>query len=199
MPPDKQPANRACTRIPKGVHVEIRKLEYPIASRNAETATSRKIAQHGICLLDYFLLPRERLLEIVSASGRTPNVSDGGALETTVSNQDYGYPQLWVVQEGVDYTRFDRFHVNVAEDGTGVDEVLQMVSGEGVVVRVQQSSGMTHNLRLDCPASDVCWMISYDAGQSHVGSLSSATPGTKLVVQAFGPSEWALRYTDGDD
>ncbi|MGI9259263.1 MAG: hypothetical protein ACR2QQ_10535 [Gammaproteobacteria bacterium] len=147
-------------------------------------------------LRDYFLLSRERLLEIVAASGRTPNVPGGGALETTVLNQGYSYPQLWEVQNGVDYTRFDRFHVNVSDDGIGVDEVLQMVSGEGVVVRVRQPNGTVHNLRLDCPNDSACWMFSYDAGQSHVGSLSSATPGTKLVVQAFGPTEWALRYTD---
>ena len=149
-------------------------------------------------LRDHFLLSRERLLEIVAASGRTPNVPGGGVLETRVSNQGYAYPQLWVVQGGVDYTRFDRFHVNVSDDGTGVDEVLQMVSGEGVVVRVRQPDGTVHNLRLDCPSENDCWMFSYDAGQSHVGSLSSATPGTKLVVQAFGPAEWALRYVDDE-
>lgn len=147
-------------------------------------------------LRDHFLLSRERLLEIIVASGRTPNVPGGGALETTVLNQGYSYPQLWVVRGGEDYTRFDRFHVNVSDDGTGVDEVLQMVSGEGVVVRVRQPDGTVHNLRLDCPNDSVCWMFSYDAGQSHIGSLSSATPGTKLVVQAFGPTEWALRYVD---
>ena len=147
-------------------------------------------------LRDHFLLSRERLLELVDESGRTPNVPGGGALETTVLNQGYSYPQLWVVQGDVDYTRFDRFHVNVSDDGTGVDEVLQMVSGEGVIVRVQQPDGTVHNLRLDCLDENTCWMFSYDAGQSHIGSLSSATPGTKLVVQAFGPPEWALRYTE---
>ena len=147
-------------------------------------------------LRDHFLLPRERLLELVAASGREPNVAGGGALETTVSNQGYSYPQLWVVQGDEDYTRFDRFHVNVSDDGIGVDEVLQMVSGEGVVVRVRQPDGTIHNLRLECLNERACWMFSYDAGQSHIGSLSSATPGTKLVVQAFGPREWALRYVE---
>jgi len=145
---------------------------------------------------DYFLLSRERLLELVSESGRTPNVAGGGALETTVANQGYGYPQLWVVQGDVDYTRFDRFHVNVADDGIGVDEVLQMISGEGVIVRSRQSDGSIFNLRLDCLSDDACWMFSYDAGRDHIGSLSSATPGTKLVVQAFGPGNWSLRYTE---
>ena len=36
------------------------------------------------------------------------------------------------MEEGADYSRFDRFHVNVAEDGTAVDEVMQILSGSGV-------------------------------------------------------------------
>jgi len=150
-------------------------------------------------LRDHFLLSRERLLEIIAASGRTPTVPGGGALETTVANQRYSYPQLWVVQSGEDYTRFDRFHINVAEDGTGVDEVLQMVSGQGVIVRVRQPDGTAQSLRLDCLNDSDCWMVSYNAGLPHIGSLSSATPGTKLVVQAIGPMEWALRYVDDED
>lgn len=165
---------------------DLRPLLGQTALTEAETARLR----------DHFLLPRERLLEIVAESGRTANVPGGGALESTVLNQGYSYPQLWVVQGDVDYTRFDRFHVNVSDDGIGVDEVLQMVSGEGVVVRVRQPDGTIHNLRLDCPSESACWMFSYDAGQSHIGGLSSATPGTKLVVQAFGPAEWSLRYDD---
>ncbi len=165
---------------------DIRELLGRASLTDAETARVR----------DHFLLPRERLLELVAESGRTPNVPGGGALETMVENQGYGYPQLWVVQGDVDYTRFDRFHVNVANDGVGVDEVLQMISGEGVIVRTRRPDGTVYNLRLDCPGDDACWMFSYDAGQDHIGSLSSATPGTKLVVQAFGPSHWSLRYTE---
>jgi hypothetical protein len=68
-----------------------------------------------------------------------------------VANEGYAYPQLWMVQGGEDYTRFDRFHVNLADDGTGVDEVVQVVSGKGVVVRVRNPDGSTQTLRLDCP------------------------------------------------
>ena len=41
-----------------------------------------------------------------------------------MSAHSYSYPNVWVVQEGIDYSRFDRFHVNAADDGTGVHEVL---------------------------------------------------------------------------
>lgn len=149
-----------------------------------------------LALRDHFLLPRNEILELIAASGRSPNVPGGGAMETVVANQDYGYPQLWVVQNDVDYTRFDRLHANVSDDGVGVDEVLQMISGAGVVVRAEQSNGAVYRLELDCPSADRCWIFCYDAGQSHVGSLSHATPGTKLVVQAIGPPEWSLQYTE---
>ena len=172
-----------------GVPADIRPMLRQDSLTEAETARIR----------DHFLLPRERLLELIADSGRTPNVPGGGALVTSVANQGYGYPQLWVVQGDVDYTRFDRFHVNVSDAGVGVDEVLQMVSGEGVIVRAEQPDGRVYNLRLDCPSDEACWMFCYDAGRSHIGSLSSATPGTKLVVQAIGPPEWSLRYTDIDD
>src|SRR5262245_9224648 len=82
----------------------------------------------------HFLLPRERLLEIIAAAGRTPNVAGGGELSTFVTNEGYSYPQLWVVQGNTDFSRFDRFHVNTSDDGVGVDEVLWVISGDGGVI-----------------------------------------------------------------
>lgn len=145
-------------------------------------------------LLDHFLLPRERLMETLVAAGRDPNVAGGGALETGVANQDYGYPQLWTVRADTDYTRFDRFHINVSDEGVGVDEVLQMLSGNGVVVHLQTPDGSVLTLRLDCPCEGQGWLITYDGGRPHIGSLSRASPGAKLVVQAFGPPVWSLSY-----
>lgn len=147
-------------------------------------------------LRTHFLLPRRRLLEIMAAAGREPNVPGGGALTTWVSNHDYSYPQLWVVKNDVDYTRFDRFHINVSEDGIGVDEVLQVLAGGGVVIRARRHSGVTLTLRLDCPRADFGWLVTYDGGKPHMGSLSGAKLGTKVMVQAIGPSRWALLYRE---
>jgi len=89
-----------------------------------------------------FLLPRERLLEIIAAAGRTPNVEGGGELSTFVTNEGYSYPQLWVVQGNADFSRFDRFHVNTSDDGDieevrapGVDGVLGTT--DDVITRLQ--------------------------------------------------------------
>jgi hypothetical protein len=142
----------------------------------------------------HFLLSRERLLEVIARAGRKPHVEGGGALSTSVVSHGYSYPQLWVVQGGIDYSRFDRFHVNVADDGAGVDEVLQILSGRGIVIRQRLPNGGFFSLRLDCPADNAGWLVTYDGGNPHIGSLSAAAPGTKALVQAIGPERWSVRY-----
>ncbi len=147
-------------------------------------------------LKTHFLLPRERLLEVITEAGRKPHVVGGGALATFVSSHGYSYPQLWTAEEGVDYSRFDRFHVNSADDGTGVDEVLQMLSGSGVAIRQRLANGDELTLRLDCPAPSAGWLVTYDGGKPHIGSLSAAAPGTKVLVQVIGPQRCIIRYED---
>src|SRR5262245_60007979 len=146
-------------------------------------------------VMDHFLLPRERLLEVIAEAGRAPNVPGGGALSTQVDSHGYSYPQLWLVQGGTDYTRFDRFHVNTADDGTGVDEVMQVLSGADIVIRHRLPYGKILTLQVDCPSDDAGWLVTYDGGRPHIGSLSSARAGTKVLVQAIGPPRWSVRYT----
>ncbi len=144
-----------------------------------------------------FLLPRETLLARLAEAGRSPHVPGGGALETEVANHGYSYPQLFVVEAGADYTRFDRFHVNVAEDGTAVDEVMQILSGGGVRILQRLPGGEAATLTLDCPSGERGWTVTYDGGVSHIGSMSSAAPGTKALMQVFGPARWTMRYEEG--
>ena len=165
--------------------VDVRRL---LARPTLEAAETARVTDH-------FLLSRERLLEIIAEAGRTPNVPGGGALSTHVDSHGYSYPQLWLVQGGVDYTRFDRFHVNTADDGTGVDEVMQLLSGAGIVIRHRRPDGTVLVLHVDCPGDDAGWLVTYDGGHPHIGSLSSARPGTKALVQAIGPPHWSVRYT----
>ena len=96
-------------------------------------------------------LPRGLCSTSWREAGRSPHVPGGGALETEVANHGYAYPQLFVVEAGADYTRFDRFHVNVAEDGTAVDEVMQILSGGGVRIFQRLPGEEAATLTLDCP------------------------------------------------
>lgn len=145
---------------------------------------------------EHFLLSRERLVETIERAGRRPGTLGGGQLQTFVSPHDYWYPQLYVVQDEVDYGRFDRFHVNVPDEGAGVDEVLQLLSGGGLVVHLRSPRGETLTLRVDCPRPDAGWLGTYDGAIPHIGSLSGAQPGTKALVQVIGPARWSMRYLD---
>jgi hypothetical protein len=155
------------------------------------TATERS------SLMKHFLLPRERLLEVIADSGRAPKIAGGGALETTVASHGSHYPQLYLAEQGVDYSRFDRLHVNSADDGTGVDEIMQFLSGSSVVLHQQAPDGGAMVLSMDCPSPEFGWVLTYDGAIPHIGSLSSATPGSKILMQIIGPPRWSIRYTDG--
>ena len=142
------------------------------------------------------LLSREALLEKLAEAGRAPHVTGGGAVETVVANHGYAYPQLFVVEAGADYSRFDRFHVNVADDGTAVDEVMQVLSGSGVRILQRRPGAGAVTLTLDCPSPDQGWTVTYDGAVSHIGSMSAAAPGTKALMQVIGPARWTMRYDD---
>lgn len=55
-------------------------------------------------------------------------------MSTFVINHNYAYPRLFVIAPDIDYSRYDRFHVNTSDDGTGADEFMQVLSGEGVTI-----------------------------------------------------------------
>ena len=144
----------------------------------------------------HFLLSREHLLEKITEAGRAPHVAGGGELASAVINHGYSYPQLFVVDSVTDYRWFDRFHVNTGEDGTGVDEVMQVLSGGGIRI-LQRRPGLGETtLHLDCPAHDAGWIVTYDGSGSHIGSFSTARPGTKVLMQVIGPARWTMRYDE---
>jgi hypothetical protein len=143
-----------------------------------------------------FLLPRQRLLEIIAGAGRAPHIPGGGSMAPVVENQGYAYPQLYVAAEGIDYSRFDRFHVNTADDGTGVDEIGQLLHGGGVRISQRRPRLGVATLHLACPSANHGWIVIYDGGFSHIGSLSAARTGTKFLMQVIGPERWTLRYDE---
>lgn len=142
---------------------------------------------------EHFLLPRERLLELIGQAGRTPQVPGGGEMGTLDATNGVRYPQLYTVEAGTDYTRFDRFHTNTSSDGPGVDEVMQLLSG-GFRVLQRPPGAEAYTLHVECVGDGYGWVLTYDGGYPHIGSLSESRPGTKLLVQAIGPARWEMRY-----
>lgn len=108
---------------------------WPLELRSAPIAVQQMLNQPTLndaevaSVREHFLLSRERMLEIIAEAGRTAQAPGGGEMSTLDSTNGVAYPQLYIVEAGVDYTRFDRFHINTTSDGPGVDEVMQVLSG----------------------------------------------------------------------
>ena len=167
-----------------GVPDDVRELLGKPGLSEEEAATVR----------DHFLLPRERLLELIEQAGRAPQVPGGGEMSTLDATNDVRYPQLYIVEAGTDYTRFDRFHTNTSSEGPGIDEIMQVLSGGGFRVLQRPPGEEPYTLHVDCVADEYGWILTYDGAYPHIGSLSGGRPGTKLLVQAIGPARWEMRY-----
>ena len=158
----------------------------------------RLSARESAQVRDQFLLPRERLLELIAEAGREPGVPGGGSMSTLDATHGVKYPELYLVEPGADYTRFDRLHMNKAADGAGVDETLQMLSGRGVrFIQSLPEVGVV-TLILNCPSSDRGWTISYSGAHPHIASFTGASEGSKVLMQIIGPPRWTMDYVDGE-
>jgi len=146
-------------------------------------------------LRDHLFLSRERLVGLIEASGRQPHVHGGGSMSSVDTTHDVHYPELYIVAPGNDYGRFDRLHRNVAGDGTGVDEIVQVVAGRGFRIVYGLDPGRLLELVLD-RCGDHGWIVTYSGAHPHIGSLAEASPGTKLLVQIIGPPAWTMDYLD---
>ena len=151
-------------------------------------------AAESTLVRDHYLLSRERLLEIVDEAGRTPQVSGGGEMNTVDLTHSVPYPELYIVVPGVDYSRFDRFHVNVSDEGVGVDEVMQVLSGGGVRLLQHLPDQGLITLEIDCLEENSGWVVTYDGAYPHIGSISGGQPGTKVLMQVIGPAKWEMKY-----
>jgi hypothetical protein len=147
-------------------------------------------------VMRHFLLPRERLLELIAECGREPQVPGGGALETHVMPHDHDYPHLFQIHAGDHIAAYDAFHSNHADDGTGVDEIVQMLRGQGLLMRHRLADGAEWSLRMSCLGPEHGWMSTYEGRHPHIGSPADATPGSKFLVQVIGPPQWTMHYLD---
>ena len=196
-------------RAPLAAPEEINEVLAPLGSRvwpldydSAPENMRRLLAKPALSqtdaktVMEHFLLSRMRLLDLIAEAGRKPQVPGGGEMSTFVVNHNYSYPQLFVVEPGTDYSRFDRFHVNTSDSGTGADEVMQVLSGGGVTILQRPPGQDIVTLHVDTTEQNG-WIITYDGGCPHIGSLSRAAPGTKVLMQVIGPARWVMRYEDG--
>lgn len=146
--------------------------------------------------MNHLLLSREQLLTVIEASGRRPNVEGGGHLKVFDETHEYYYPNLWAVQAGTNFEKFDQMHVNSDDAGVGVDEFVRLVFGGPMSVRHRASDGREMQPTLTCPDANSGWLVSYNGGTPHIGSFQSAPIGTKALVQVIGPPSFKMRYVE---
>jgi hypothetical protein len=150
-------------------------------------------------VLDHFQLTREQLLALIAEAGRAPGTPGGGEMSTLDTTHGVPYPELYLVEPGTDYSRFDRLHVNHTTDGTGVDETLQLLAGANVRFVHSMPGVGRMTLYLSCPAPDHGWTLSYSGAHAHIASFTDCTEGTKILMQIIGPARWIMDYVDATD
>lgn len=138
----------------------------------------------------HFLLSRDKCLEVIAAAGRTPQVSGGGSMDALCMSNGVQYPQLWVVEAGSDFSEFYSFHINQADDGTGTDEIGQLLAGRLMRYRYPMLGGVV--LTMSCQAGSG-WLFTFSGVQPHGGVLDETEVGSKILVQVLGPKEFESR------
>ncbi len=181
-----------------GVHLSQVEIPYEAKEILKQASNSKLNENQQANILRIFSLDREEILNQIKMAGRDPVLADGGSLST----QEVGvppYPKIYDLKamSAQDFIRaqhkFGKLHVNYAENGDGVDEVMTLISGgpwtwlfllkDNVVVKLTMSHVDLHG-----PA----WRLSYPGLVPH-GAFMNAEYGL-CVAYITGPRTWLMRY-----
>lgn len=151
-------------------------------------------------LLSMLALDRPSLLEIAGQAGRAPAVEGGGAL--SISEEGVPpYPKVYDMKALDDETvaflmqKFGRLHVNRADSGRGIDEVMTIVSGGPYTWFFVLEDGAVAKVRFsEVREGEHGWRISYPGIVPH-GGYFDAEHGL-VIAHAHGPETFVMRYSD---
>lgn len=76
---------------------------------------------------------------------------------------------------------------------------MQLLAGAGFRLLQHLPGEGEFTVTVDGDADGHGWLLTYDGGRPHIGSLTQAQPGTKLLVQAIGPTQFEVTYVDVTD
>jgi hypothetical protein len=180
-----------------GVHVvsvDAPEAAHPILAASYERALTEQEKKE---LIHAFELTIPQLLDQVKLAGRQPAVAGGGVM--TEETGTGPYPKVYDMKSLDTAThkavleKYGRMHVNSADDGTDVDEVMTVVSGgpfrwgftlkDGSIARFQ-----VEKLNL----GDKAVRVSYHGLGMHAG-IMDARQGL-VVAYGHGPKEFTMRY-----
>ncbi|MGE8063557.1 hypothetical protein [Pseudomonas sp. NPDC089569] len=180
-----------------GVHVvtvDAPKSATPILAASYERALTEEEKRS---LIKDFGLSIAQLLDYVKMAGRKPAVADGGVY--TEETGTGPYPKVYDMKALDKPThrsvleKYARMHVNSADDGTDVDEVMTAVSGGPFRWAFTMKDGSTVRFQIErLNLGDKAVRVSYHGLGMHAGIMD---PEQGLIVAyGHGPKAFTMRY-----
>lgn len=184
------------------VGVRVSEVALPkAASSILKTSQTRAInSEETKELISIFSLNRAELLDQITKAGREPATHRGGFLSTSevgVAPYPKVYDMKSLTPEVAAYLqeKFGKLHVNSAENGSGIDEVMSIVSGGPWTWFFLLPNDVIGKLALGYVGLDgMGWRISYPGLVPHGGYLDSESG--LIVAHAHGPKNFVMRYED---
>jgi hypothetical protein len=184
------------------VGVRVSKVALPKAALSIlKTSQTRAInSEETKELISIFSLNRGELLDQITKAGRKPATHRGGFLSTSeISVAPYPkvYDMKALTPEVAAYLqeKFGKLHVNSSENGSGIDEVMSVVSGGPWTWFFLLPNDVIGKLALGYVGLDgPGWRISYPGIVPHGGYLDSESG--LIVAHAHGPKNFVMRYED---
>lgn len=186
----------------ESVGVRVSTVELPeIAKPILETSKSRALNEKEASeLIAAFHLDRAGLLNQIEKAGRKPVAENGGSLITGEADMA-PYPKVYDMKAlSPEITvflqdKFGKLHVNSTDEGTGIDEVMTIVSGGPWTWFFVLPNNVVGKLTLGHVKIDgLGWRISYPGISPHGGFLDSEYG--LVVAFAHGPEKFVMRYEE---
>lgn len=184
------------------VGVRVSTLALPTAATPILKASHTRAitGDEAQALITHFALHRGQLLDEISQAGRKPEAHRGGYLSTS----EVGvapYPKVYDMKaltpdvKAYLQKKFGLLHVNSADNGIGIDEVMTLVSGGPWTWFFALPDNTVGKLTLGhVGLGGQAWRISYPGLGPHGGYLD-ADYGL-VVAYAHGPKNFVMRYEE---
>ena len=183
----------------KSVGIHVTTVDIPVAAKPilAQTYKRPLSGDEQKRLIELFNLSQPQLLEQIKLAGRQPAVAGGGVMTSEVGVGPY--PKVYDMRALDKKThkavleKYGRMHVNSADDGTEIDEVMTVVSGGPFRWAFTMADGATVRFQVEpVDKDDKAVRVSYHGLGMHAG-LMDAKQGA-IVAFAHGPREFTMRY-----
>ena len=189
-------------KVLKSVGVRVHQVPLPEEAKPILKVSQQRAInkEEAAKLISIFSLHRGDLLEEIEKAGREPAAHRGGYLSTSevgVSPYPKVYDMKALTPEVMAFlqVKFGKLHVNSAENGIGIDEVMTIVSGGSWTWFFLLPDNVIGKLTLGHVGLDgSAWRISYPGLVPHGAYLD---PEHGLVVAyAHGPKNFVMRYEE---